>query len=79
MVHAAEADVEGPAVAAEDPNALLVQVILLREDFLGRVAAALFELCDQGLGSGLVLRAVVIGVEPCLGFLVAAWFFAPSS
>ena len=44
VVHAAEADVEGPAVAAEDPAALLVEVILLREDLLGHLAGAAGEM-----------------------------------
>ena len=61
MVNAAEADVVCPAVAAEDPNGLLGEVILLGEDFLDGVAANVsFEVGNQSLGSGLVCFAVVM-------------------
>ena len=39
VVQAAEADVVGPAVAAEDPDGLLGQVLLVRQDRLGAAAA----------------------------------------
>ena len=60
MVHAAEADVVGPAVAAEDPQRLLGEILLVLEDFrhqLARVAvaelrAAVLELLGVGLELG---------------------------
>jgi len=50
MVNAAEADIIGPAVAAEDPAALLVEVVLLRE-YLGcqRACRAIAVYCARGL------------------------------
>ena len=39
MIQAAEADIISPAVAAEDPDGLLGQVFLMRNDFLAGVAA----------------------------------------
>jgi hypothetical protein len=50
VVKAAEADVVGPAVAAEDPEGLLGQVGLVREDVLRGVGAVLLELGDVGRG-----------------------------
>ena len=58
MVHAAEADIVGPAVAAEDPDGLLAEVILLAQDLRGQlagvtvaaVADALFEGGNVSLG-----------------------------
>ena len=44
MVNAAEADVEGPAVAAEYPAALLVEVALIVENRLAGLAAAVVRL-----------------------------------
>ena len=38
MVHAAEADIVCPAVAAEDPDGLLGEVILLGKDFSAQLA-----------------------------------------
>ena len=121
MVNTAVADVVGPAVAAEDPHGLLVEVILLGQDLAGELAGlagaggaagsllglgrsqsrrlivavdllahigaeegdavidtgdALFHCLDEGSGGSLVLVAVVIGLEPCIGsileFLAAA-------
>ena len=49
MVHAAEADIVSPAVAAEDPDGLLVQVFLLGQDVLDILAAlAGFEIRRSG-------------------------------
>lgn len=66
MVRATEADVVGPAVAAEDPEGLLGEVSLVGEDRLGGVAAALLELGNVGGGSGLRGLGVVDGVDPSL-------------
>jgi len=67
MVNTAEADVVCPAVATEDPNGLLAEVFLLREDLLNGVAADLcFQISDQCLGSSLVGLAIVEGVQPSL-------------
>ena len=66
MVQATEADVIGPAVAAEDPEGLLGEVSLVGEDRLGSVAAALLELGNVGSGSGLGGLGVVDGVDPSL-------------
>ncbi len=67
MVHAAEADIVCPAVAAEDPYGLLGQVGLLLQNLLDVVAADLgFQVGNQGLGGSLVGFAVVIGVQPGL-------------
>ena len=61
MVHAAEADIIGPAVAAEDPHGLLVQVILVGKDLLDQIAAvAGLELGNQSLGGSLVGLAVAV-------------------
>ena len=66
MVQAAEADVVGPAVAAEDPAALLVEEVLVGHDALVALAVT------GGLGlhhseelrrGGLVGLAVVIGLK----------------
>ena len=74
MVNAAEADIEGPAVAAEDPAALLVEVVLLFEQLCTDIAAAveLFERGDELAGSDLVCVAAVVGLKPLrsLGDLV---------
>ena len=66
VVQATEADVVGPAVAAEDPEGLLGEVSLVGEDRLGSVAAALLELGNVGSGSGLGGLGVVDGVNPSL-------------
>ena len=67
MVQAAEADVIGPAVAAEDPEGLLGEVSLVGQDGLGGVAAALLELGDIGSGRGLGGLSVVAVLEPSGG------------
>src|SRR5699024_10923727 len=54
MIQAAVADVIRPAVAAEDPEALLGQVLLVLQDLLGLVAAAGFQRRNQRLG-GLIV------------------------
>ena len=78
VVNAAEADVECPAVAAEDPAALLVQEVLLLQQLCTGVAAAveLFECSNEILGSCLVCLAAVVGLEPLcsLGNLVGDCF-----
>ena len=78
VVNAAEADVECPAVAAEDPAALLVQEVLLLKQLCTGVAAAveLFERSNEILGSCLVCFAAVVGLEPLcsLGNLVGDCF-----
>src|SRR5699024_10370940 len=62
MVQAAEADVVGPAVAAEDPDALLGEVVLLGQDLLAVLAVGIgLQLSDQLLGGGGVGLAVVVG------------------
>ena len=66
VVQATEADVVGPAVAAEDPEGLLGEVSLVGEDRLGGVAAALLKLGNVGSGSGLGSLGIVDGVEPSL-------------
>ncbi len=72
MVDAAEADVVCPTVAAEDPDGLLVEVILLCEDLLGSVAACAVCLDDgeKTLCGLLVVVAVVIGGEVILSGLL---------
>ena len=90
MVNAAEADVEGPAVAAEDPDALLVQVILLREDLRAELAGAAgadiaagslgILCCLQSSGLWMQLSMLLMSSSSSLmSAAVAAWFFAPSS
>ena len=78
VVNAAEADVERPAVAAEDPAALLVQEVLLLKQLCTGAAAAveLFERSNEILGSCLVCFAAVVGLEPLcsLGNLVCDSF-----
>ena len=64
VIHAAEADIIGPAVAAEDPHGLLGEIRLLAEDLLGLVAAARLKGGHQGFGGGLVGLAVVHGLQP---------------
>ena len=66
VVQATEADIVGPAVAAEDPEGFLGEVSLVGEDRLGSVAAALLELGNVGSGSGLGGLGVVDGVDPSL-------------
>src|SRR5699024_206570 len=62
VVQSAVADVVSPAVAAEDPHGLLVEVLLLGKDLLAVVALRiLLQLGNQGSGSSLVGLAVVIG------------------
>ena len=73
MVHAAEADIVCPAVAAEDPDGLR-RGNPSGKDFSAQLAGVAiaagndgsFELCDISLGSGLVRVAVFHGVEPLL-------------
>ena len=61
VVHAAEADIIGPAVASEDPHGLLVQVILVGKDLFDQIAAvAGLELGNQSLGGSLVGLAVAV-------------------
>ena len=51
----AEADIVSPAVAAEDPDALLSQEFLILQDSLAvRAVRMLLELSNQSLGSSLV-------------------------
>src|SRR5699024_7361121 len=54
VVQTAVADVVGPAVAAEDPHGLLVQVVLLVQDLLGQLAGVALA---EGLALGLQLLA----------------------
>ena len=78
MVDAAEADIEGPAVTAEDPAALLVEVIFLLKQLCAGVTAAveLFKRSNEILGSGLVCFSAVVGLKPLcsLGNLVCYCF-----
>ena len=65
MIQAAEADVIGPAVAAEDPNGFLGKVLLLVENFFGqRAGFAVAELLALGLE--------VLHVRQQLGALLGA-------
>ena len=68
MVHAAEADIVSPAVAAEDPDGLLVQIFLLGQDVFDSSGSTgrLLKFCDQGFRRSLVGNAVVHGVEVVL-------------
>ncbi len=59
MVKTAEADIICPTVAAEDPYGLLGEVILLGEDFLSVVTAALLELSYESVCCSAVLLAVI--------------------
>src|SRR5699024_9237427 len=63
VVQAAVTDVVGPAVAAEDPEALLGQELLILQDLLGLVAAAGFQRSDQVLGGLVVGLGVGLGLE----------------
>ena len=66
VVKAAEADIVSPAVAAEDPDGLLSEVLLACKDFLaGRAAGsfALFELCNQCLGCFSIGVALILGFQ----------------
>ena len=85
VVETAEADIVSPAVATEDPDGLLSEVILFSEDFGSDSAAgssSLFKLSDESLGCGRVSLAVVLGVKVCLSSsleLVGSLFGAASS
>ncbi len=62
MVQTAEADIVGPAVAAEDPHGLLGDVLLALQDLCRLLAASsssLLQLSDQGL-CGLVVSLGVV-------------------
>ena len=75
MVEAAVADVVGPAVAAHNPDGLLVEVGLVVQDGLGQLAgvalavglAGLGELLAEGLDLRVVARAELVdGAEVLL-------------
>ena len=59
MVKTAETDIVCPSVTAEDPYGLLGEVILLSEDFLSIIAAALFKLSYKSICCSAVLLAVI--------------------
>ena len=69
MVQSAVTDVIGPAVAAEDPHGLLVQVLLLGQDLLDELAgvavaelgAGVLELLGVGLHLGQLVAEGVLG------------------
>src|SRR5699024_5442839 len=66
VVQAAVADVVCPAVAAEDPDRLLGDVLLVLQDLSGLLAACgsgLLQLGDQGLGGSVVGAGVVLGLD----------------
>ena len=65
MVHAAEADIISPAVAAEDPNGFLGKVFFVVEDIFACIAVAVerFESGNKRFGRRAVLVAVVDGVK----------------
>ena len=75
VVQAAEADVVGPAVAAEDPDGLLGEVLLVSQDLAAQLAGVALASGDNGvlqggdelLGGLAVGLAVVHGVQPVLG------------
>ena len=73
MVNAAEADIEGPAVAAEDPAGLLVQVILLLKylgsESAGLAGAPLGACCLRGLRALKHLSVVGAGGEELDGLV----------
>ena len=72
MIQAAETDIIGPAVTAEDPDGLLVEIILILQDRLcGSLAAVLIEFralkeLDKRFGSSHIGAAVVLRVKPGL-------------
>ena len=63
VIQAAVTDVICPAVAAEDPEALLGQVLLILQDLFRFIAAAGFQSSDQGLGRSVVGLGVVLGFQ----------------
>jgi hypothetical protein len=63
VIQAAVTDVISPAVAAEDPEALLGQVLLVLQDLLGLVAATGLQGSDQGLCGLVVGLGVVLGLQ----------------
>ena len=64
MVDAAEADVVSPAVAAEDPDRLLAEVILLGQDVRAKCAGvAVAVLFALGLELGSVSRELLVGSQ----------------
>ncbi|CAN3996973.1 hypothetical protein PBMFNG_PBMFNG_02060, partial [Dysosmobacter welbionis] len=85
VVQTAEADVVGPAVAAEDPHGLLGQELLVRQNLSSQLAgvtlAQRLALCLQLLAEGMDLRlgigqqlvhsadAALQGGDVCLGGL----------
>ena len=69
LIEAAEADVVCPAVAAEDPDGLLGDVLLALQDLSRLLAASsssLLQLSDQGLCGLVVGLGVVLGSDELL-------------
>ena len=69
MIHTAEADVIAPAVAAEDPLALLRQEVFALQDLFAFVTAAGLKSCDQSIRCCAVRRAITKRIQPCLSGL----------
>ena len=70
MVDAAEADVVGPAVAADRPDRLLREEFAVVEDVLDLVGLlSLLERCDERVGNFAGLLAVVPVCKVCRCFL----------
>ena len=76
VIQAAVTDVISPAVAAEDPEALLGQVLLVLQDLLGLVAATGLQGSDQGL-CGLVVGLGVVLVSRNLSMTASSSAFLP--
>ena len=66
VIQSAVADVIGPAVAAEDPEGLLGQQVLVGNDGLAQLAIAAFDLGDQLLAGLLGDLGVVHAGQPLL-------------
>ena len=69
MIQAAEADIIGPAVSAEDPHGFLRQEVLVGQGLLCKLAdlavisGGLFQLSDQSVGSNPVSAGIVKGIN----------------
>ena len=77
VVHAAVADVVGPAVAAEDPDGLLGQQISIRDDGIGQLAGVAIAGLARGeplllIGSAGQVHAVLAGGQQLLAGLLGA-------
>ncbi len=66
MVNAAESDIIGPAIAAEDPVGLLCQIILVLQDILSLSTSVCLKSLHKLIGCRSVGLSIQIGIKPCL-------------